>query len=123
MVSHMARRNDVYTSPANAFVLLFSLTCRRRHLKCDEEKPICGRCRRTARECIPDDLLTFRDSQKVAARGQLRSNGSATAALPRDADDSFQDEPENAHVFAEDHQWLATPSKRKDHFYVWPGIF
>ena len=103
MVSHMARRNDVYTSPANAFVLLFSLTCRRRHLKCDEEKPICGRCRRTARECIPDDLLT--------------------AALPRDADDSFQDEPENAHVFAEDHQWLATPSKRKDHFYVWPGIF
>ncbi|KAF7125853.1 hypothetical protein CNMCM5793_002146 [Aspergillus hiratsukae] len=87
------------------------LTCRRRHLKCDEEKPTCARCRRTARECIPDDLLTFRNSQKVAARAQLRSNGSTTAALLSDGADTFQDEPENDHIFAEDHQWLATPSK------------
>ncbi|KAJ5609967.1 hypothetical protein N7510_006686, partial [Penicillium lagena] len=88
---------------------LFSLTCRRRHLKCDEEKPRCGRCRRTGRECIPDALLTFRSAQRVAARGQVRRKGS-TAALLRDSDHSFQEDPENNNIFAEDHQWLATPS-------------
>ncbi|RAO67520.1 uncharacterized protein BHQ10_003532 [Talaromyces amestolkiae] len=116
---HTCMHMSIYVANANYGVLQIMpkrgrtgcLTCRRRHLKCDEEKPVCGRCRRTARECIPDDLLTFRDSQKVAARAQLRSNGSATAALPRDDADNFQDEPENDRIFAEDHQWLATPSK------------
>lgn len=89
-----------------------SLTCRRRHLKCDEEKPRCGRCRRTARECIPDSLLTFRSAQKLAARGQIRGNGS-TAAIIRNSGHDFQEDPENDNIFAEDHQWLATPSMRE----------
>ncbi|KAK1982715.1 hypothetical protein LZ30DRAFT_624803 [Colletotrichum cereale] len=27
-------------------------TCRRRHVKCDEEKPVCGGCARTKRNCV-----------------------------------------------------------------------
>jgi hypothetical protein len=67
-------------------------------------------------------LLTFRNSQRVAARAKLRSSGSTTAALLRDGADTFQNEPENDHIFAEDHQWLATPSKRKDSYCALPGI-
>ncbi|PMD15758.1 hypothetical protein NA56DRAFT_649841 [Hyaloscypha hepaticicola] len=66
------------------------LTCRQRHLKCDEEKPRCGRCRRTSRECVPDDLVTFRSGQRVAARAHL---GSA----------------EHVDVFPKEHKWVETP--------------
>ncbi|KAH9204654.1 hypothetical protein DL95DRAFT_280686, partial [Leptodontidium sp. 2 PMI_412] len=33
------------------------LTCRKRKVKCDEAKPICGRCQRLRRECTWSDEL------------------------------------------------------------------
>ncbi|KIX96706.1 uncharacterized protein Z520_07425 [Fonsecaea multimorphosa CBS 102226] len=78
------------------------LTCRRRHLKCDEEfKPDCTRCRRSGRECVPDDLLTFRNSQKVAARGQLNTPSSPIKKIRvhRDPHD----------VFGDEQKWVDTP--------------
>jgi hypothetical protein len=70
---------------------------------CDEEKPQCGRCRKWARECVPDDLLTFRSGKRVAARAQLRGP-TVVADLY-----SFVT-PELDNVFADDHRWLETPS-------------
>ncbi|KAK5225501.1 hypothetical protein LTR99_000902 [Exophiala xenobiotica] len=77
------------------------LTCRRRHLKCDEEKPDCGRCRRTHRECIPDDQITFRNSQKVAARGKISSLSPQIKKIRVHRDSN--------EVFGADQTWVETP--------------
>ncbi|PSS28468.1 hypothetical protein M430DRAFT_132978 [Amorphotheca resinae ATCC 22711] len=78
------------------------LTCRQRHLKCDEEKPRCGRCRRTSRECVPDDLVTFRSGQRVAARAQLRSGSLEVSGESLGS-------AEHVDVFPKEHQWVETP--------------
>lgn len=39
------------------------LTCRERHLKCDEATPICMNCRKSARECKRGVRLNFIDTQ------------------------------------------------------------
>ncbi len=80
----------------------FSLTCRRRHLKCDEEfKPDCGRCRRTGRECVPDDLLTFRNSQRLAAKGHFDTPSGPIKEIGIHRD--------SHNVFGDDQQWVDTP--------------
>lgn len=43
-----------------------SQTCRQRKLKCDEEKPICGQCRKGSRECRPSDGVVFRHQQNAS---------------------------------------------------------
>ncbi|KAL8915043.1 MAG: hypothetical protein Q9171_000483 [Xanthocarpia ochracea] len=42
------------------------LTCRTRKLKCDEQKPACGQCTRSRRECKPSDGLIFRHQQNAS---------------------------------------------------------
>ena len=83
------------------FAMSSSMTCRRRHLKCDEEKPACGRCRRTRRECIPDDHITFRNSQRVAAKGQIDCTSQKVKKnrVHRDSND----------VFGINQIWVETP--------------
>jgi hypothetical protein len=39
------------------------LTCRQRHLKCDEGKPICQNCRKSNRTCVTGVRLNFIDTQ------------------------------------------------------------
>lgn len=40
-----------------------SLTCRRRKLKCDEQKPRCGQCAKGSRDCVFCERVIFRDGQ------------------------------------------------------------
>jgi hypothetical protein len=58
--SMMARDNTPETPVANGPYKARSrsgcVTCRQRHLKCDEIKPTCGRCRKSRRQCVPTDL-------------------------------------------------------------------
>ncbi|ETI19566.1 hypothetical protein G647_09400 [Cladophialophora carrionii CBS 160.54] len=38
-------------------------TCRQRKLKCDEQRPICGQCQKSHRECVRSEPITFRHHQ------------------------------------------------------------
>lgn len=51
------------------------LTCRKRKVKCDEAKPICGRCHRLQRECVWSDEL------QVAPQRRYSGDGSSTIAI------------------------------------------
>ncbi|KAL9109534.1 MAG: hypothetical protein Q9227_005869 [Pyrenula ochraceoflavens] len=42
------------------------LTCRQRHLKCDEEFPVCLNCRKSNRECERGIRLNYIDTQTIA---------------------------------------------------------
>ncbi|KAL8831930.1 MAG: hypothetical protein Q9170_005092, partial [Blastenia crenularia] len=42
------------------------LTCRRRKLKCDEQKPVCNQCQRAKRDCQPCDAVVFRHQQNAS---------------------------------------------------------
>ncbi|KEF63859.1 uncharacterized protein A1O9_01837, partial [Exophiala aquamarina CBS 119918] len=42
------------------------LTCRQRKLKCDEVRPMCGQCRKSNRECVPSEGITFRHQQNAS---------------------------------------------------------
>ena len=55
--------------PANFTFSINSLTCRQRKLKCDEEKPVCGQCRKGTRECQPSDGVVFRHQQNASMNG------------------------------------------------------
>ncbi|PBP19635.1 C6 transcription factor OefC [Diplocarpon rosae] len=52
------------------------LTCRKRKVKCDEMKPICGRCSRLQRECIWSDEM-----QVIPHRPQQASSSSSEQSL------------------------------------------
>ncbi|CAK7231480.1 hypothetical protein SEUCBS140593_007936 [Sporothrix eucalyptigena] len=56
-------------------------TCKARRIKCDEERPICQRCRRARRECsyVSDFDRVHRDETR---RTQQRVNLSSSAAIP-----------------------------------------
>ena len=56
-------------TPLTPRFLLNSLTCRQRKLKCDEEKPVCGQCRKGTRECQPSDGVVFRHQQNASMNG------------------------------------------------------
>jgi hypothetical protein len=61
------------------------LTCRKRKVKCDEAKPICGRCQRLQRECTwSDDLLVIphrRQHLQTGASASTAARASPPAAL------------------------------------------
>ena len=42
------------------------LTCRQRHLKCDEEFPVCLNCRKSNRECERGIRLNYIDTQTIS---------------------------------------------------------
>ncbi|RSL78416.1 hypothetical protein CEP51_008227 [Fusarium floridanum] len=67
-------------------------TCRRRKLKCDEVKPVCGPCRRGSRECCYSQRSIFRHFE----------------TSPRER--SFSRHQEQ-HVFQDDHVWLHVPAE------------
>ncbi|KAF2142042.1 uncharacterized protein K452DRAFT_227477 [Aplosporella prunicola CBS 121167] len=48
-----------------------SATCRRRKLKCDERKPVCGPCSKANRECVFSSGLIFRHQQNASMNGGL----------------------------------------------------
>lgn len=39
---------------------IFSVTCRQRKVKCNEERPICGPCAKSSRDCVFSDCILFR---------------------------------------------------------------
>ena len=47
------------------------MTCRKRKLKCDEARPICGQCLKANRPCEPSTGITFRHQHNASlnARG------------------------------------------------------
>ncbi|KAL3469974.1 hypothetical protein BJX99DRAFT_240343 [Aspergillus californicus] len=45
---------------------LYSLTCRTRKLKCDEQKPTCSQCLKGGRECRPSEGIVFRHQQNAS---------------------------------------------------------
>lgn len=54
-----------------------SLTCRQRKLKCDERKPMCKRCAKTSRECIPSSGIVFCHQHNASMNGgDLRDESS-----------------------------------------------
>ncbi|KAH7062861.1 hypothetical protein BKA63DRAFT_188006 [Paraphoma chrysanthemicola] len=61
-------------------------TCRQRRVKCDENHPICERCRKGNRECIYPDSQS---SQKSARSGSKsgKSNAAENASSPEDHDE------------------------------------
>ncbi|OJI90096.1 hypothetical protein ASPTUDRAFT_212263 [Aspergillus tubingensis CBS 134.48] len=36
------------------------VTCRQRKVKCNEERPICGPCAKSSRDCVFSDCILFR---------------------------------------------------------------
>ncbi|KAF1916321.1 hypothetical protein BDU57DRAFT_226913 [Ampelomyces quisqualis] len=54
--------------------------CKSRRIKCDEKRPTCGNCKKSARKCpgYPDEFdLVFRDENKAMARKARKTSGSA----------------------------------------------
>ncbi|KNG44328.1 hypothetical protein TW65_08679 [Stemphylium lycopersici] len=52
--------------------------CKSRRIKCDEKRPTCGNCKKSARVCpgYPDDFdLVFRDENKAMAKRARKSSG------------------------------------------------
>nr|POE77509.1 hypothetical protein CFP56_09156 [Quercus suber] len=47
----------------------FSLTCRQRKLKCDEQRPVCSQCIKAQRVCVPSSGITFRHQQNPSMNG------------------------------------------------------
>nr|BAI44811.1 Zn(II)2Cys6-domain containing protein [Alternaria alternata] len=46
------------------------LTCRQRKLKCDERTPVCRRCIKASRECIPSPGIFFRHQHNASLNGE-----------------------------------------------------
>jgi hypothetical protein len=54
------------------------LTYPANHAQCDEKRPTCGNCKKSARECpgYPDEFdLVFRDENKAMAKKARKSSG------------------------------------------------
>ena len=45
---------------------LSSITCRQRKLKCDEQRPTCGQCKKAERKCVPSSGIVFRHQQNAS---------------------------------------------------------
>jgi Fungal specific transcription factor domain/Fungal Zn(2)-Cys(6) binuclear cluster domain len=59
---------------------LYSLTCRKRHMKCDEAKPACGQCTRTQKSCVYGNGPS-EQSQTPTPRSHSRAFSRETASL------------------------------------------
>lgn len=66
----MPSRNDQW-------LILFSLTCRKRRVKCDESRPCCGQCLKSEREC------TYAHSVDESAPIGGRESSTISLAQPR----------------------------------------
>ncbi|EUC49845.1 hypothetical protein COCMIDRAFT_83594 [Bipolaris oryzae ATCC 44560] len=57
--------------------------CKTRRIKCDEKRPTCGNCKKSARVCpgYPDDFdLVFRDENKAMAKKARKSPGTTRSS-------------------------------------------
>lgn len=62
------------------------LTCRKRHLKCNEAKPICGPCTRSNHSCIYADPSTpHSDSTSTSTSNSVTKQTSATSSISNSA--------------------------------------
>ncbi|KAF1941733.1 hypothetical protein EJ02DRAFT_454849 [Clathrospora elynae] len=65
--------------------------CKSRRIKCDEGRPTCGNCRKSARECpgYPDEFdLVFRDENKAMAKKARKCPRAATSSCSTGASSS-----------------------------------
>lgn len=69
------------------------MTCRRRKLKCDERKPECGQCRKSAKVCEPGEIVFRHHQNPSLSRG-------------RDTLNKFFSK---RHSFTSSDTWLAIP--------------
>ncbi|KAJ5515995.1 hypothetical protein N7527_007555 [Penicillium freii] len=61
-------------------------TCRRRRVKCDEEKPLCHRCQKGGFEC--EGYVEF--AQFIDETSRLRKRAARRLALPSSCSDSSE---------------------------------
>ncbi|KAI7777666.1 catalytic activity protein [Diaporthe eres] len=85
------------------------LTCRRRHVKCDEKKPACGGCTRTKKSCVygPTQSTEAREPSSTASRTGAQSSPPAVDTL---TDPPTTREHEKSARVAEDHEVVPEPS-------------
>ncbi|RYN25698.1 hypothetical protein AA0113_g5168 [Alternaria arborescens] len=65
--------------------------CKSRRIKCDEKRPTCGNCKKSARTCpgYPDDFdLVFRDENKAMAKKARKSSGTTASSNSTSASSS-----------------------------------
>ena len=91
--------------------------CRKRRVKCDQERPACTQCVRTQRPCAYRDLdaLVFRDQNELVRRrarrwkvkkskeAPTRSNGIETGAAPAHSGDPIVSDSDMREVLAPHH--------------------
>jgi hypothetical protein len=64
--------------------LLFSITCRKRHVKCDEGKPTCARCLKINQPCVYSSATEVSMSRiEESAQGQSHSTSNALTYEPQ----------------------------------------
>ncbi|KAM0278099.1 hypothetical protein ACHAO9_012304 [Fusarium lateritium] len=74
-------------------------TCRRRKLKCNEVKPVCGACAKSSRSCSYSKRSVFRPLQSYAGVTRKRSR------------EDESEEVDVQDIFEEDHVWLEVPDE------------
>lgn len=84
-----------------------SMTCRRRKLKCDEQKPRCGQCCKANRECQLSSGIVFRHQQNASMNAQPDGAGPSSNSLGGFY--SYKNTFEKGSV------WLETPKQRQSY--------
>lgn len=79
-------------------LILCSITCRARKLKCDEAKPVCGHCVKSDRECKFEERFIFRNHNIPSPKRRKRSVGARQKGEKVDESD-------------EDQRWVEIPSE------------
>ncbi|RFU31752.1 hypothetical protein B7463_g4580, partial [Scytalidium lignicola] len=69
-------------------------SCRKRHYKCDDQQPQCGRCMRAGRSCIRDSEVRFRSSTHAISQTLTFPSNQTWLPLPPNVD--FVDETSEA---------------------------
>lgn len=71
----------------------YSLTCRKRHKKCDERQPVCGSCSISNRECIYSRVDTRNDGSSQTSRDAPTKYSAASEEVRgiEDGNDPVQD--------------------------------
>lgn len=62
-------------SPSNPRLTCNSQTCKRRHTRCDEKKPVCGNCERLGLECEQSEDATWRHIHADLSQDQPGQTG------------------------------------------------
>lgn len=86
-----------------------SLTCRRRHVKCDEKKPVCGGCTRTKQSCAygPVQSKQGREPSSTGSRTEEQSSPPAVNNLTEPS--TIRGHDKNARV-VDDQGFVPEPS-------------